>query len=137
MNDNTSDYRLHLERWGGRVTVIGWGVATQVPARVSSDKRNQALRAFVFAVSRQSPGNSADCVGQLLASGVVQQGLANDFPGQRAAFAALAGDPQRTADIAKGAGATFDSRANLCIGNTLAETNVHEKSLVNRGVQKN
>ena len=52
-------------------------------------------------------------------------GLANDLLGQAGALAALAGDAERAADFTIAAAAFVNRIADLCIGDTFTEADVH------------
>ena len=68
----------------------------------------------------------AECVAQLLLLEVVHQCLAQDFPCLDATFAALAGHAERVAHFPERACAVCDCRANLGIGYSLTEADVHD-----------
>ena len=71
-------------------------------------------------------GGSAQGVKQLLVVfGQVVKGFAHDIPGGDTTLAALAGDSQRTVDLAQGAGPVSNGGAYLGVGDSLAEADVH------------
>ena len=64
-------------------------------------------------------------VEQLLLVAVIQRGFAQYLPCEHATFAALAGHPQCVSHILERVGTLLDRLANLGVGDTFAETNVH------------
>lgn len=70
-------------------------------------------------------GQSADGVEELLAVALVDEGFADDFTGEDATFPTLAGHSQGIAHVADRTRPVFHRGADLRVGDTLAETNVH------------
>jgi ABC-type uncharacterized transport system permease subunit len=65
-----------------------------------------------------------------MAAVYIAEGFAHYLFGQASAFAALAGNAEGFADIAIATAAVVNGFADLTVGNTLAEANVHKRALV-------
>ena len=58
-------------------------------------------------------------------AGEAAEGVAHDIPGENATLAALAGYAQHVAQFTHGAGPVLNGGADLAIGDSLAEADVH------------
>lgn len=82
---------------------------------------------FVFAMCL-SGSDERGLAGKGLAALHVAESLANDLFGQAGTFAALGANTEIFADITVAAAAFIDCIADLTVGDTLAEANVHGQS---------
>ena len=78
-----------------------------------------------IAVKQRLRDDLAQGVEEFLFSAAVVQRLTQDFPRQDTAFATLARNPKGVADIFERVCPVLDSGADLTVGDSFAETNVH------------
>src|SRR5690606_24932489 len=89
-------------------------------------KKPDSRSGFCVFGERKSGGDEAGRVGEGgLAALYVAEGLAHHLLGQAGALAALGADAEALAHVAIAATAFIDGFADLTVGDTLAEANVH------------
>src|SRR4051794_15587864 len=100
----------------------------RAPVRVGASKRTMIHMGVSRGCGSENGAASGGVQDRIGALAMRRQRLVQELQCDVRAAAALGGDTQLAGEVAQAAGAVFDARADLRIGDTVAETDIHESS---------